>query len=227
MKKTNVFALGLILFAFSATQANVLWSNPGGSGGFFDWQNGQSLNGLFGDPTLIGGNTLAFFPSNFRAESIDGLADSIYDSLEFELIAHPGFSFQNIAITEYGDYGILDNGQVQVSGGLTITNLDTMDILTATINNDLLTPVTGDVLPWQGWTLLNIGQPNWTHIKITFENGLLAISDDGSIAFIEKKVLGNAITLQVIPVPEPATVAMLSIGLIFTLSDFHRKKSFI
>ncbi len=227
MTKTRFFALAIVLLAFSSAQANILWSNPTGTAGLFDWQNGQSLNGLFGDPTLIGGNTFAFFPSNFRAESVDGLADSVYDRLEFELTAHSGFSFHNIAITEYGDYGIWDNGQVQVSGGLTITNLDTTDILTATIDSDLLTPVTGDVLPWQGWTQLNIGQPNWTHIKITFENGLFALSDEGSAAFIEKKVLGNAITLQVIPVPEPATVALLSIGLVFTLSDFRRKKSFI
>jgi hypothetical protein len=223
MTKAKIFTLALILLAFSSAQANVLWSNASGAAGLFDWQNGQSLNGLFGDPTLIGGNTLAFFPSNFRAESTDGITDSVYDRLEFELIAHSGFSFQNIAISEYGDYGIFDSGLVQVSGSLTVTNLDTMEFLTALLSSDLSSQQTNDILPWQAWSGVNIGAADWTHIKITLENCLYAMSDEESVAFIEKKVLGSAITLQI--VPEPATIVVLSLGLVFTFRNASRRKT--
>lgn len=225
MNKSKIFTLALILLAFSTTYANILWSNSSGTASLFDWQNGQSLYGLFGDPVLIGGNTLAFFPSEFRAESIDGLADSVYDKFELELIAHPGFSFQNIIITEYGDYGIFDSGSVQVSGGLTVDNLDTAASLTAATSSDLSTLITGDIQTWQASSGVNIGSPDWTRIKITFENGLFAMSDSGSAAFIEKKVLGSAITLQVIP--EPATVAMLSLGVVFMFGNLRNKRTVI
>ncbi len=222
MTKAKIFTLALIILAFSSVKANILWSNPSGTAGFFDWQNGQSLNGLFGDPTLIGGNTLAFFPSNFRAESLDGLTDSVYDRLEFELNAHSGFSFQNIAISEFGDYGIFDSGCVQVSGSLTVTNLDTSESLTASLSSDLLMPQTGNILTWQAWSGVNISEQNWTHIKITLENCLYALSDEESVAFIEKKVLGNAVTLQIIP--EPTTVAMLSLGFVLIFGNKHGRK---
>ena len=225
MKKAKIFALVIILSALSTTQANILCGEPNGTADLFDWQDGQSLYGLFGDPTPIGGNTLAFFPSGFRAESIDDSADSVYDLLEFELTAHSGFSFQNITITEYGDYGVFDTGGVQVFGSLTVTNLDTMESLTAITNSDLSTPETDATLPWQAWTQLDIGASDWTHIKIAFENHLYAASDDGSIAFIEKKVVGNAITLQTIP--EPATITILSIGAVVMFGNLRNKKTVI
>ncbi|MDD5010517.1 MAG: PEP-CTERM sorting domain-containing protein [Phycisphaerae bacterium] len=223
MTKAKIFTLALILLAFSSAQANILWSNASGTAGLFDWQNGQSLNGLFGDPTLIGGNTLAFFPSNFRAESLDGITDSVYDRLEFELNANSGFSFQNIAISEYGDYGIFDSGCVQVSGSLTVTNLDTAESLTASLSSDLSAQQANDIRPWQAWSGVNIAAADWTHIKITLENCLCAVSDEGSLAFIEKKVLGSAITLQVIP--EPATIAILSLGTILAFRNANRRKT--
>jgi hypothetical protein len=223
MTKAKIFTLALVLLAFSSAQANILWSNASGTAGLFDWQNGQSLNGLFGDPTLVGGNTFTFFPSNFRAESIDGITDSVYDRLEFELNAHSGFSFQNIAISEYGDYGIFDEGCVQVFGSLTVTNLDTDESLTASLSSDLSSQQANDILPWQAWSGVNIAAADWTHIKITLENCLCAMSDEESVAFIEKKVLGSAITLQT--VPEPATIVILSLGTIFTLRNSGRRKT--
>jgi len=225
MKKATILATGIILFAFSATQANVFWSNSSGSGSSFDWQNGQSLYGLFGDPIFVGDNTFVFFPSNFRAESINGVSDSVSDRLEFELIAHEGFSFQNIAIVEYGDYGILGNGQVQVSGGLTVENLDTTNSLFSNLTATPSMPATSGQGAWQGQTQLDIGQIDWTRIKITFEDDLLAMSGSGSLAFIEKKVLGNAIAFQVTPIPEPATVITLTIGAIFMLCDSRKKQA--
>ncbi|MCX5633775.1 MAG: PEP-CTERM sorting domain-containing protein [Phycisphaerae bacterium] len=222
MQKIKFIVAAIVLFVFSAAQA-VVWSNPTGNADFFDWQNGQSLYGLFGDPILVGGNNLVFFPSMFRAESLDRETNSVSDSLEFELTAHSGFSFQNISITEYGNYGISGSGLVQVSGALSVENLDTADTLSSSLITDLPERPPADPNgQWQAWTYLDIVPAGWTHIKITLENNLFAISGSGSSAWIEKNVLSNAIAVQLIP--EPATVAMLSIGVMFTLYKSRKRQ---
>jgi hypothetical protein len=182
---------------------------------------------LFGDPILVGGNTLVFFPSTFRAESLDREVTSVSDRLEFELIAHSGFSIQDISITEYGDYGISGSGLIQVSGTLSTANLDsTTDTLSSSLIADLpARPPADSSGQWQAWTQLDTVPADWTRIKITLENNLLAVSGSGSAAWIEKKVLGNAIAIQIIP--EPATVAMLSIGAVFMFGNFRGRKSVI
>lgn len=227
MQKVSLLTVVSVLFMFSAAQAAIFWSNPTGSADFFDWQNGQSLYGLFGDPILVGGNTLVFFPSTFRAESLDREVNSVSDSLEFELIVHSGFSIQDISITEYGDYGILGSGLVQVSGTLSAVNLDST---TDTLSNSLITdlperPPADSSGQWQAWTQLGTVPADWTRIKITLENNLLAVSGSGSTAWIEKDVLGNAVAIQI--VPEPATVAMLIIGTICMFGNFRGRKSVI
>jgi hypothetical protein len=224
MQKVSFLAVVSVLFVFSATQATIFWGNPTGSADFFDWQNGQSLYGLFGDPILVGGNTLVFFPSNFRAESLDRQVISVSDRLEFELIVHSGFSIQDISITEHGDYGILGSGLVQVSGALSAENLDTTDTLNSSLITDLPErPQADSPGQWQAWTQLGVIPADWTRIKITLENNLLAVSGSGSVAWIEKKVLGNAVAIQIIP--EPATVAMLSIGAVCMFGNFRGRKS--
>ncbi len=221
MNRTKLLVVAIVLCTLSVTQATIFWGNSSGNGNGFDWQNGQSLYGLFGDPDLVNGNTFVFFPENFRAESTNGLPGSVSDKLEFELIAHPGFSFQNILVTEYGDYGILDNGIVDVSGGVTVKNMNTSNSLFSSLTTTPSMPVTDGIGEWQAGTQFTIGSTNWTHIKITLENNLFAMSQYGSTAFIEKKVLGNAISFQIIP--EPATIATLGIGALFTFCNFRKK----
>ena len=222
MQKTRFLVAVIVLFVFSSAQATVIWSEPVGSADYFDWVNGGSKYGLFEDPILVG-DTFAFFPSMFRTESSDRQTNSISDTLSFELIAHPGFSFQSISITEYGDYGILGNGAAQASSKLSIENVDTTDTLNSSLATDLplIFPI-NDSGQWQAWTGLDITPADWTHIRITLESNLLAVSGVGSAAWIEKKVLGNAVVVRMIP--EPATVAMLSIGA-FIWGRFRKIKS--
>ncbi|MGA2915751.1 MAG: PEP-CTERM sorting domain-containing protein [Sedimentisphaerales bacterium] len=220
MLKTRFLAVVSVLFLLSSVQATVLWSEPYGSTDYFDWANGQSLNGLFGDPIPIG-NTFVFFPSLFRAESLDRQENTVSDTLEFELIAHPGYRFQSISIIEYGDYGILGNGLVEASGTLSVENLDTTDTLSNGLETDLPSIFPADAAgEWQAWTNLDVNRPDWTHIRITLENNLFVVSGFSSGAWIEKKVLSNAIAVTLIP--EPATAILLSSGMIFLASKRKR-----
>ena len=222
MNRTKIVFVTVILCALSAASANIFWNNPDGTADYFDWTNGQSLYGLFGDPMLVGGNTFVFFPSNFRAESSDAQSSTVSDRLEFELIAHQGFGFHGISITEYGDYGILGHGSVNASGMLSAKNLDTAEVLSETLSTTPSMPARMGQGEWEGWSQVSIGPAGWTRIKITLENDLFAIAGYGATAFIEKKVLGSAVAIQIIP--EPATAAILTIGSLLMYCN-HRGKN--
>jgi uncharacterized protein (TIGR03382 family) len=196
----------------SQAMAFIPWVNANGSASYFSWQNGGSDTGLFGSPTLVGGDTFVFFPSNFRAESINGVAGSAYDRLEFEVIAHAGFSFTDIRVTEFGDYGIVGTGSVTAAGTLFVTNLDTAQIEM----NDLVTtpasPITSGFGNWQGNALVDVASQNATRLRIVLNNNLVAITAaDGSVAFIEKKVFGSAVGIQIIP--SPGSLGLMGLGL--------------
>ncbi|OHB59434.1 MAG: hypothetical protein A2173_04945 [Planctomycetes bacterium RBG_13_44_8b] len=207
----------LSLFPIQNARAFVYWSNSSGSAVHFDWANGGSDNGLFGNPQLVGGNTLVFSPSNFRAESIFGLADfvAVSDRLEFELIAHSGYYFQSITVLENGDYQLIGTGSVEVSGDLSVENLDTSDILSDSLEITPSMPVAGvedyiyDI--WSASAQVGTDSSDWTYLKIALQNDFITITaSDGSIAWIEKKDVGSTISIQMIP--EPATIALLGIG---------------
>ena len=190
-------------------QATIYWSNKDGTADGFDWKNGGSDNGLFGDPTLVGGSTFVFFPSNFRAESVNGQSAVVSDRLQFEIIAQPGKEIQGIRITEYGDYGILTEGSVSVTGTMFLTNLSSFGVYYDELATDPASPITSGQGTWTGE--VSVTDINWTHLQIVLDNNLLAISLPGSTAFIEKKIVGSGIDIEII-VPEPATIAMLAIG---------------
>jgi uncharacterized protein (TIGR03382 family) len=189
--------------------AFVTWTNTNGSTADFDWVGGGSDNGLFGDPTVIG-NTFVFFPSMFRAESIDGASDQVIDRLEVELIAKGAFNFTDVVISEFGDFGIVGIGSVTVTGGLFVTDLENLNPnFTPRVATDSLvslpgSPITSGTGNWTasaGVDLANWdGGPIWTRIKVVLNNVLIATTDGpGSTAFIEKKVGG--ISIEIIPTP--------------------------
>jgi hypothetical protein len=221
MNRTKVVLLTAVLYTFSIASADVFWNNTNGTANSFDWVNGRSLYGLFGDPTLVD-DTLIFSPPNFIAESTDGQSSEVADKLEFELIVHPGFAFQGISITEYGDYNISGHGMTIASGTLSAENLDTTEVLSQTLSTTPSMPTKTGQGSWQGWSEISIDPAGWTRVKITFESNLFAMTRSGSTAWIGKAAPGNAISLQVIP--EPATVAALTFGSVW-IFRIGRKRS--
>jgi len=215
-------AVGLALSA--PALAFVPWTpGPGGQVGssgtasFFNWSEGGSDNGLFGSPRLISDN-FVFFPSGFRAQSVGGAPSLVGDRLQVRLTAHAGRFFSQIRIREFGDYGIVAGGTVNVSGTMFATNMGTGVVRTDDLVTNPVMPISIPGSQSGQWTavatvnLPGIGQPGfaWTDVMVVLNNNLVAISLPGGVAFIEKKIVGTGIVIEVIPAP--GSLALLGLA---------------
>lgn len=188
-----------------------------GSASFFNWSDGGSDNGLFGSPRLINDN-FVFFPSGFRAQSVGGAPSLVGDRLQVRLTAHTDRYFSQIRILEFGDYGILGGGQVDVNGAMFVTNMSTGAVLTDTLVTTPAMPISTPGAASGSWTSVTLvdlpdpGQPGfpWTDIFVVLDNNLFAVSTPGGAAFIEKKVVGTGIIIEIIPSPGPLALLGLA-----------------
>ena len=210
-----------------ATTANafVYWDGTGpelsanGSASWFDWANGGSDGvgpdgmpgtaddvSLFGNPVLVNGNTFAFTPDDFRADSANGVSETTGDRMEVDVAAHTGYSFERIRIIERGDYGILGGGEVTATAALALADWNNFRFPQAENS------VTYDVDGSGNWTVtteidLSSDIPEWTDFELVLSNNLMAISDSDGTSYIQKDLTGVAI--EVILLPEPATLVGL------------------
>lgn len=199
--------------AAGVANAFVPWSNPNGSAAFFNWQNGGSDNGLYGDPVLVNGNTFVLSPSNFRATSANGAPAAIGDRLVVEILANPGLEITGISITEFGDYGVFGNGSVSASGNLRLTDMNNLNpVRTTNLSFTPSMPITSGSGGWSGDGAIDLTPdfPAWTMLRLELTDDLLALSSPGGVSFIEKKVIGAGIAITVIP--EPSALALLALG---------------
>jgi hypothetical protein len=202
-----VAAVGLCALIGFVPQASafVAWSNANGSADFFDWSNGGSDNGLFGDPMVVDGNTLLFIPGGWRADSLDGVPEISSDRLQVDLKAHQGESFTQIIIHEAGDYGILGEGGVSAYGAAFAVNKTAFGIESGVLGSIPAMPFKDEGSgTWEAETIVDLD--GWTDLTLVFNNNLLAITGADSISFIEKKVIGITFT------PEPASMLLLASG---------------
>lgn len=214
--------------------APVSWSTPSGSNSQLSWANGQSDKGLFGDP-VVSGSSFLFSPTNFRAESSNGVAQTTSDRLSVVVTAAPGKEIDSITIHELGDWSILGGGVVKAFGALYITKLntpgfgnvwsDTLDVVyddTATLaTNDYVSPakpnVDGDGT-WDGTFYIDLPE-GVTSVQLVLNNILQATSSANGTSFIEKKYVGDPgdpgnptgpmFKLEV-QVPEPASLSLIA-----------------
>lgn len=206
MQKIALIA-GVLAVAGSAN-AFVPWSNPNGTGSFFNWSNGGSDNGLFGSPTLVAGTQFVFFPSNFRAQSPGG-SPIVSDRLQFELDAFEGFEFSNITIQEIGDYGnVGGNGGNLVQANMALFTTDLNQFRVAQDNQTFTAPAGLGNWNLSASTALDGSVRKWTKIRVVLNNNLIAISGANGVTFIEKKVTGGII----ITVPTPGSLALMGVG---------------
>jgi len=200
---------GLLLVAGQAIAAPIPWSNSSGMTTSYMWSNGQSDNGLFGDPQVVG-DALVFFPSNFKAVSTNGTAANTSDRLSFDIMMKPGIASGGFQVSEFGDWSILGIGSVQASGGLFLTNLTTpQPTRSDTLHTTPPMPIVAGSGNWSG--ISEVSTPEgWVKFHVTLDNVLQATSGPNSASQIEKKVVQGIIVRPI--VPEPATFSLLLLG---------------
>jgi len=217
------FAAIMFLGVSAVKAAPIPWAMPSGSTATYSFSNGNTDNQLFvppgQSPTVTPGGLL-FFPSGFKAQSANGSASIVSDTLRFQIHANPGKQLAGFTVNEFGDYSILGvgvNTAVKVFGTVFLTNLDTGEIRFDTLHT---VPVA-----WSGPTGVTTGQgawtgtegspfitipDQWTNIQVVLNNELHANSDPGTSSVIEKKVLTPGIDIEIF-VPEPGTLSLLAI----------------
>lgn len=215
---SSILSVGLVLVGAAGAQAQVPWTNPSGSGSFFDWANGQNLNGLFGSPTLVG-DTFFFFPANFVANSNGNGQVVATDTFSVDLIVHAGFKFDGISISELGDYAVqtAPGGSASVDASAVLAVQDVMNpgrIFNDNLSFNPVFPQNAGSGPWQAGVQRDLasaeGGVPFQIVHISLTNGLIAFSTPGSSAVIRKTVVGVPVAVTILP--EPGMLAVLGLG---------------
>jgi hypothetical protein len=194
----------------------------------FDYWNGGDINGLYGDPSLSYNPTtkqltLIFTPGNFAASSTDGVGDPVQttDTLHADImITSPSLKLDSFQVTEGGSYSIIGaGGTVDDSANFDVTNLSGSDHINPVLGASTSDPLSFNLdNPISGFWTSDVSvdassRPNYFRIELS--NLLTATSNVGGTASISK--LGSQIEVTMTFVPEPATIALLSLGLLTVL----------
>jgi hypothetical protein len=175
-------------------------------------------------------DTLLFDPTGFGVQVSPGPGTGFIDSeLEMMIVAHPGFGLISLSFAEEGDYTLAGRGEVAVGVPLfwEIVEVDG-SMITPILGSgqaDFISTTEGTGEIWRvdfGLDLAielataeetrgEIGT-HVTKMNLRFDNSLSAEADDDqSVAFIKKKQI-EGLHVHTEPVPEPASLAMLVIG---------------
>jgi hypothetical protein len=209
---------GVILLAGTARSTEIIGTN-------FNVVYDPTTLGLFGSLSLIG-NTLAFTPNNFIAVSTNGQGTvtptgGATTASGIELIAHPGFQFGSLQLTEFGDYLLQGSGtSVSVSGELIAFDGDSTADPVSTYTTSTITPggpltvTTGTAQNWKAQASITNATPTlggggpWLSgagtVDVSLENLLSATtSSPNSEALVQKKAAFGGVGLLVTPLPPP------------------------
>jgi hypothetical protein len=204
---------------------------------------------LYGPPT-VAGNGITFSPTAAFSSNVSGGNSDITDGkLNTTLVTNnPSVgAIDNILVSERGDYTLAGSGT-----SATNTSVSAPVFLTLTeVNGGTVSPVAlfsgnltfspssgsynlvsnpGSGVIWNGSLLINVDallvangiNGRATRIEYQMDNQLLAFSQSGSIAFIEKK---NGFVSISVNVPEPSTLVLALIGSLALAWQFRRRRA--
>lgn len=233
-----VAGLGATIVFASSASATVIYGDYLGAGNAPDFLGVQeTTNSFVGDPAnnipdpepLFGapirvGNALLFFPSQYSSSSAGSSpgADTTSGTIQLTIKAKPGFFLDDLTIREFGDWSLTGVGtaatSARASGSLFVT-----DLMNGNVYSDLMT-VTSTTGPetnpfelpnetngnWEGVVNINLSGLGISMIQLTFNNILQTSSEDGTTAFIQKKIVnGPAVSIEI---PAPAGVSALALA---------------
>lgn len=173
-------------------------------------------------------NDLALFPSAFIAQSAGGGVTSTGSQFQAMVTSNgPGDYIDSIVLEEFGDASIIG------AGGTTATGTFASMAGFVTVLESMGGPITPVVIPFVGTFtpsdtldfVGDFGTTLWsaivtidvagavtgaTKVQISWDNDLMAASELGTTALIQKKVA----TISTVPVPEPSTALLVGGGLL-------------
>lgn len=188
---------------------------------------------MFGPPTVTA-DTLDFDPFGFAATANNGDIDLTDGQLNYTLMALPGAGVRSMLLRESGDYSLMGNGtdatliSAGVSARVDILEVDgvaldePIGVFVSTQFSADLVANPGMVQPWKLSLLVDFASALFardirfdlgvTKAEVVIDNQLLAISEPGTAAFIAKKDFKLLPEIEGDPIPEPASLALLTLG---------------
>lgn len=200
--------------------------------------SGTDPTPLYGSPS-VSADTLDFNPVSFNSfASGAGGVDITDGTLSLMMTSKPGHFIDQVLFDEAGDFTLAGFGgigtfasvsanffvEIQEVDGVGIGSILIQTPMVFTPSNgdwDLLNDGPGPLVngAWSGLLLVDLTQAlidnniphvnGVTKISVVFDNTLVALSENGTSAFIAKKDVGG---IGITVVPEPATLGLLSLG---------------
>jgi PEP-CTERM motif len=218
LMRNEVFGvmIGALILSQPAVEAGVIYNLDGGEVSSLIESSATDPLPLFGVPIVVG-DSLTFSTGPFAAAQAGVGSDITAGQLSFVIQADPGLFIESISLDEIGDFLMLGStAEVTAGGTLVATILDPQlgGFVSDAIGIDPLVPLTGTGSGiWSGEATVDLSQYRVTRVRIDLDNILIASSGAGpDAAFIDKKAL--TVDVDFTEVPEPATLALLGLGLI-------------
>lgn len=192
------------------------------------------LGGLFGEPT-IAGDSLDFNPKNFAAAASGaGGTDHTDGNLQFMVVAKPGKGISGLGLSEAGDTtiaGLSNDAFTAVTATIFVEINELNGVAVSAINvpgvSMSFSPSAGDyqlsvdgsgpgsyTFDFSGNVFVDLGPyvpvgRTATKISVSLDNTLIALSEAGTTAFIQKKDFdGLSVTIDTLDIPEPSSMIL-------------------